>query len=81
MLKVKIIDESHEKDLERSINTFLISGSYDIIDIQFRTAVSIFGDEQMLQSIIMTAIFIVFIYGGYFIITYYCSKNIIKEKN
>lgn len=41
----------------------------------------IFGDEQMLQSIIMTAIFIVFIYGGYFIITYYCSKNIIKEKN
>ena len=47
MLKVKIIDENHEKDLERSINTFLISGSYDIIDIQFRTAVSIFGDEQI----------------------------------
>ena len=45
MLKVKIIDENHEKDLERSINTFLISGTYDIIDIQFRTAVSIFGDE------------------------------------
>ena len=45
MLKVKIIDENHEKDLERS--TFLISGSYDIIDIQFRTAVSIFGDEQI----------------------------------
>ena len=70
MLKVKIIDENHEKDLERSVNAFLISGTYDIIDIQFRTAVSIFGDEQMLQSIIMTAIFIVFIYGGYFIITY-----------
>ena len=46
-MKVKIIDENHEKDLERSINTFLISGTYDIIDIQFRTAVSIFGDEQI----------------------------------
>lgn len=47
MLKIKIIDESHEKDLERSINTFLNSGTYDIIDIQFTTAVSIFGEEQI----------------------------------
>ena len=39
-----------------------------------------FGNEQLLPSIIMTAIFIVFIYGGYFLLTYYCSKNIIKEK-
>ena len=47
MLKVKIIDENHEKDLERSINTFLSIGSYYIIDIQFKTAESIFGDEQI----------------------------------
>lgn len=40
----------------------------------------LFGDEQLSLSIIMTAIFIVVIYGGYFLITYYCSKNIIKEK-
>lgn len=40
----------------------------------------LFGDEQLSPSIIMTAIFIVVIYGGYFLITYYCSKNIIKEK-
>ncbi len=40
----------------------------------------VFGNEQLLPSIIMTAIFIVFIYGGYFLITYYSSKNIIKEK-
>ena len=39
-----------------------------------------FGNEQLLSSIIMTAIFIVIIYGGYFLITYYCSKNIIKER-
>lgn len=38
-----------------------------------------FGDEKLLASIIMTAIFIVIIYGGYFLITYVCSKNIIRE--
>lgn len=38
-----------------------------------------FGDEKLLTSIIMTAIFIVIIYGGYFLITYVCSKNIIRE--
>lgn len=47
MLKVKVIDESHEKDLERSINSFLMSGNYDIIDMQFSTAVSIFSEEQV----------------------------------
>ena len=40
----------------------------------------VFGNGQLLPSIIMTAIFIVVIYGGYFLITYYCSKNIIKER-
>lgn len=38
------------------------------------------GKEQLFPSIIMTAVFIILIYGGYFIITYTCSKNIIKEK-
>ena len=39
-----------------------------------------FGKEQMLASVSMTMIFLILIYGGYFLITYYCSKNIIKEK-
>ncbi len=47
MLQVKIFDESHEKDLERSVNNFLMSNNYDIIDVQFRTAVSIFSEEQI----------------------------------
>lgn len=47
MKKVKIFDENHEKDLERSINYFLSTNTCDIIDIQFRTAVSVFGDEQI----------------------------------
>lgn len=37
------------------------------------------GSESLLKSIIMTAVFIVFIYGGYFLITYLCSKNIIRR--
>jgi len=47
MYKVKIIDENHEKDLETSVNNFLSTLSCDIIDIQFRVAVSVFSDEQI----------------------------------
>ena len=39
-----------------------------------------FGKGELLKSIIMTALIMVFIYGGYFVITYLCSKNIIKER-
>jgi len=39
------------------------------------------GTESLLSSIILTAVFLVVIYGGYFLVTYYCSKNIIKERN
>ena len=47
MLRVKIIDENHEKDLESSVNNFLESIEYEIVDIQFRSAVSIFSEEQI----------------------------------
>ncbi len=44
-MKVKVIDESHEKDLEASINEF-IAGK-EIIDIKFSVGVSIFSEEQV----------------------------------
>jgi hypothetical protein len=47
MLKVKVIDENHEKDLENSVNTFLSTINSDIIDIKFSTSVAIFADEQL----------------------------------
>ena len=47
MIKVKVIDESHEKDLERSINTFLSEGNYDIIDIKYQVAIAVCGEEQI----------------------------------
>ena len=47
MLKVKIFDETHEKDLEKEINNFISSCNGEIIEVQFRTAVSIFSEEQI----------------------------------
>lgn len=41
---------------------------------------SAFGKNDMLMSISMTAVFIVVIYGGYFLLTYLSSKRIIREQ-
>lgn len=38
-----------------------------------------FVKESLLIPIILTALFIVFVYGGYLLITYYCSKQMIKD--
>lgn len=46
-MKVKVIDESHEKDLESSINSFLSEFEGEIIDIKFQVAVSVDHDEQI----------------------------------
>ena len=59
----------------------LVAIIHSIFGITFCSyVISTFGNEQLLPSIIMTAIFIVVIYGGYFLITYFSSKNIIKER-
>ena len=74
------------KSLFRQIAIFfmfplLVAIIHSIFGITFCSyIISTFGNEQLLNSIIMTAVFIVVIYGGYFLITYLCSKNIIKEK-
>ena len=38
-----------------------------------------FGNESLLLAIALTALLLIIIYGGYLLITYYCSKRIIKE--
>ncbi|MEG0799030.1 MAG: sporulation protein Cse60 [Bacilli bacterium] len=47
MIKVKVIDENHEKDLETSINNFLYQIEAKIIDIKFSTSCALFSDEQV----------------------------------
>ena len=46
-MKVKVFDESHEKDLENDINDFLKEEDTDVIDIKYSVATSIFSDEQI----------------------------------
>ena len=54
---------------------------HSIFGIQFCNYIlETFGNENLLLSILMTAIVLIVIYGGYFWITYVCSKQIIKEK-
>ena len=45
-MKVKVIDESHEADLEQSVNEF-ISKHPDVVDIKFQVAIGISGEEQI----------------------------------
>ena len=47
MLRVKVFDEGHEKDLENSINSFLSSIDYEITDIKFNVSCSMFAQEQL----------------------------------
>ena len=45
-MKVKLFDESHEKDLEEAINKFLSSNEVTLIDIKYQVALSI-GEDQI----------------------------------
>ena len=46
-MRVKVFDESHEKDLENAIIGFLNSGDFDIIDIKYQVAIAVSGAEQI----------------------------------
>jgi hypothetical protein len=46
-MKIKVFDESHEHDLEASVNNFLSNITGDIVDIKFQVAIGISGEEQI----------------------------------
>ena len=46
-MKVKLFDENHELDLEKSINKFLKEKEVDVLDIKYQVALSIVGEEQI----------------------------------
>ena len=59
----------------------LLAVIHSIFGISFANYIlKTIGTESLLSSIILTAVFLVIIYGGYFLVTYYSSKNIIKER-
>ncbi|MCI9616746.1 MAG: ABC transporter permease [Eubacterium sp.] len=79
-------DKMVNRALFRQVGIFfmfplLIAIVHSVVGLKFCTYIlETFGKDGLLPSIIMAAIFIVVIYGGYFLITYFCSKNIIREK-
>ncbi len=45
-MKVKVFDESHEKDLENSVNSFLKEID-ELLDIKYSVAITAVGEEQI----------------------------------
>lgn len=78
-----------ERDITKSLLTqcamffgipLLLAGIHSIFGIQVCVYIlETFGTTGLLYSILMTAAMLVAIYGVYFVITFVCSKNIIKE--
>lgn len=60
----------------------LVAVVHSIFGMKFAMSyvLQIFGTEGISKSIAGTGVIILLIYGGYFLITYLCSKSIIKEK-
>ena len=46
-MKVKVIDEAHELDLEKAVNQFLEKTDAEIVDIKFQVSTSVCGEEQI----------------------------------
>ena len=46
-MRVKVFDESHEKDLESSVNEFLSGLETDLVDIKYSVAISTCGEDQI----------------------------------
>ena len=46
-MKVKVFDETHEKDVENSVNDFLSSIGDNLIDIKYQVAITMFSEEQI----------------------------------
>lgn len=78
-------DKLIRKSLFREIFIFfmtplLLAIIHSIFGMRFALKIlEMFGNNGLLKSVIFTSMIIVLIYGGYFLITYLCSKNIIKE--
>ena len=46
-MKVKVFDEMHEKDLENSVNEFLLEIGDRFVDIKYQVSISMFSEEQI----------------------------------
>ena len=83
--KLGVDEQELNKALFKQIGIFfmfplILAIIHSIFGVMFcNNILKTMGVSFNLKSVIITALFIIFIYGGYFFITYICSKNIIKE--
>ncbi len=83
--RIGVDEQELNKALFKQIGIFflfplVLAIIHSIFGIMFcNTILKTMGVEFNLKAVIMTIILMVLIYGGYFFITYLCSKNIIKE--
>ena len=84
--KIGVDEQELNKALFKQIGIFfmfplILAIIHSIFGVMFcNNILKTMGVSFNLKSVIITSLFIIFIYGGYFFITYVCSKNIIKEK-
>ena len=46
-MKVKLFDESHELDLEKSINKFLSENDIELFNIKYSCSITACGEDQI----------------------------------
>ena len=84
--KIGVDEQELNKALFKQIGIFfmfplILAIIHSIFGVMFcNNILKTMGVSFNLKSVIITSLFIIFIYGGYFLVTYICSKNIIKEK-
>ena len=84
--KIGVDEQELNKALFKQIGIFfmfplILAIIHSIFGVMFcNNILKKMGVSFNLKSVIITSLFIIFIYGGYFLVTYICSKNIIKEK-
>ena len=59
----------------------LLACIHSVFGMKFSVAVfEVLGTEKSTSSIVYASLIILMIYGGYFLVTYFCGKGIIKER-
>ena len=81
---------AEERDIHRSLLMqtgilfllpLVLASVHSIFGMRFAsTILESMGTRQVGESMLATTVIILLIFGGYFLVTYYCSKGIIKER-
>lgn len=81
---------AEEKEISRSVFRqtgiffllpMLLAAIHSVFGMKFAMFIlEVFGTEKLTESVLFTSAVILIIYGGYFLITYFCSLSIIGSK-